>query len=113
MDFVKAEIKVESEKEFEGLKSSITRIFAPSKVEDFLRRMSGKGLRIRDWDGVVAKRLLDQSDEVLSKSGTTSQRLYEALSLSDQAQMREFYLSKIEELAPEMRTKFKQLYQYY
>ncbi|MGA9042827.1 MAG: hypothetical protein WB421_20025 [Terriglobales bacterium] len=113
MDFVKAEIKVESEKEFEGLKSSIIRIFDPNKVEGFLKRMVGKSLRIRDWDGVVAKRLLDQSDEVLAKSGTTSQRLYEALTLSDQAQMREFYLSKIEELAPETRTKFKQLYQYY
>ena len=113
MDFVKAEIKVDSEKEFEGLKSSIIRIFDPNKVEGFLKRMVGKSLRIRDWDGVVAKRLLDQSDEVLAKSGTTSQGLYEALTLSDQAQMREFYLSKIEELAPETRTKFKHLYQYY
>jgi hypothetical protein len=113
VDFVKAEIKVGSEKEFEGLKSSITRIFEPNKVENFLKRMSGKGLRIRDWDGVVANRLLDQSDEVLAKSGTTSQTLYQALTLSDQAQMREFYLSRLEDLAPETRTKFKQLYQYY
>ena len=113
MDFHKAEIKVESEKEFEELKSSINRIFAPARVEGFLKRMTGKGIRIRDWDGVVAKRLLDQSDEVLAKSGTTSQDLYQALALSDQAQMREFYLSRLEELAPETRTKFKELYQYY
>jgi hypothetical protein len=113
VDFQKAEIKVESEKEFEGLKSSITRIFEPATVEGFLKRMSGKGIRVRDWDGVIRNRLLDQSDEVLAKSGTTSGRLYEALTLSDQAQMREFYLSRLEELAPETRTKFKQLYQYY
>ena len=113
MDFVKAEIKVASEKEFEGLKSSIIRIFEPNKVENFLKRMSGKSLRIRDWDGVVANRLLDQSDEVLAKSGTTSQVLYQALTLSDQAQMREFYLSKVEEIEPTLRHKFRKLYQYY
>ncbi len=39
--------------------------------------------------------------------------LYQALTVSDQAQMREFYLSKIEEIEPTLRHKFRKLYQYY
>jgi hypothetical protein len=39
--------------------------------------------------------------------------LYKALTLSDQAQMREFYLSKLEGVEVALRHKFKKLYQYY
>jgi hypothetical protein len=34
------------------------------------------------------------------------------LPVSDQGQMREFYLSKIEEVEPALRVKFHKLYQY-
>jgi hypothetical protein len=40
-------------------------------------------------------------------------QLYQALPLSDQAQMREFYLSKLETVDIALRHKFKKLYQYY
>jgi hypothetical protein len=39
--------------------------------------------------------------------------LYEALPVSDQAQMREFYLSRLESVEVALRHKFKRLYQYY
>jgi len=39
--------------------------------------------------------------------------LYQALPLSDQAQMREFYLSQLETVDIALRHKFKKLYQYY
>ena len=50
-------------------------------------------------------------EHTLAKLG--AQKLYQALTVSDQAQMREFYLSKVEEVDPVMRTKFQQLYRYY
>ncbi len=40
-------------------------------------------------------------------------QLYQALPVSDQAQMREFYLSKLEGVDMALRHKFKKLYQYY
>jgi hypothetical protein len=46
------------------------------------------------------------------KAGT-ARSLYGSLPVSDQAQMREFYLSKIEEVDPALRAKFHKLYQYY
>jgi uncharacterized protein YgfB (UPF0149 family) len=113
VDFHKAEIGVQNEKEFEELKSSIGRALDPDKVEGFLKGLRSGGVRVRDWDGLIAKGVLERADQVLAKSGSTSRGLYQALTLSDQAQMREFYLSKVEDLAPEMRTRFKELYQYY
>ena len=47
-----------------------------------------------------------------NKAGT-ARTLYEALPVSDQAQVREFYLSKVEEVDPALRAKFHKLYQYY
>ena len=111
--FEKATIKVEHEKEFEELKAAIGRVFDPQKVEQFLKRLNSDGVRIRDWDALLAKRALDRADEALAKSGKTSQSLYQALSLSDQAQMREFYLSRIEEVDEALRHKFRKIYQYY
>jgi hypothetical protein len=111
--FEKALIKVEREKEFEELKASITRAFAPQKMESFLKRIQSAGIRVRDWDALLEKSVLDREDEVLKKSGTTAKKLYQALTVSDQAQMREFYLSQLENVDPALRTKFRKLYQYY
>ncbi len=113
MAFEQAALKVEKEAEFEELKSSISRVFGAEKVERFLKQVRTNNLRVRDVDGVLARRLIDKIDEVLAKSGKTAQGLYQALPVSDQAQMREFYLSKLEEVDAGLRTKFQKLYQYY
>ena len=113
MGFQQAAIKVEREKEFGELKSSIQRAFGSRTIERFLKRVRSSGLRVRDWEAILAKRVLERVDEELAKSGTTAQTLYQALTVSDQAQVREFYLSKIEEVEPGLRTRFQQLYRYY
>jgi hypothetical protein len=113
MSFEQAVLKVEKEAEFEELKGAIVRAFAPGNMESFLKQVRSNNLRVRDVDGVLAKRLLERADEVLAKSGKTALGLYQALTVSDQAQMREFYLSKVEEVDAALRTKFQKLYQYY
>ena len=107
MAFEQAAIKVEKAQEFSRLQSAIEQAFSPAKVEQFLKEMDRKGIRIRDFEGVIAKRVLD------ADTAQNSQQMYQALTLSDQALMREFYLSKIEEVDTTLRHKFKKLYQYY
>jgi hypothetical protein len=109
MAFEQATIKVEKEKEFGELKGAISRAFAPENVEKYLKKVASSGLRVRDFDSVLAKRVLEQ---VGALSGSAKD-LYAALTLTDQAQMKEFYLSKIEEASPELRARFQKLYQYY
>jgi hypothetical protein len=105
--FQQAAIAIEKEQEFQRLKREVERVFGPNKVGKFLRRVKGAGLRIRDLEGILARGLLEELD------GGTSQGLYLALTVSDQAQLREFYLFQVEKVAPALRAKFKKLYQYY
>jgi len=109
--FEQAVIKVDKEREFEELKSIILRAFAPETVEKFLQQLKKHGLRVRDWDPLLAKRILEKFAE--SRAGRTAQEVYDSLTLSDKAQIREFYLFRVEEVNPKLRTKFHKIYQYY
>jgi hypothetical protein len=111
--FEQAFIKVENEKEFEELKSAINRALAPENAGKYLKRVASAGLRIRNFDLVLANGVLEQVDATLAGSGQSAKGLYAALALSDQAQMKEFYLSKIEEVDRVLRARFHKLYQYY
>ena len=104
--FEQAAIKVEKTQEFARLQAAIEQAFSPEKVEQFLKQLGRRGIRIRDVDSVLAQKVLDNP-------GLNSQQLYQALPLSDQAQIRELYLSKLEGVESGLRHKFKKLYQYY
>jgi len=107
--FEQAAIKVENAEEFGKLKVAIEQAFLPDKIEKFLKQLDRKGIRIRDLDAVLAKRVLED----FAAPETNAQQLYQSLTLSDQAQIREFYLSKLEGVDNGLRHKFKKLYQYY
>jgi hypothetical protein len=107
--YEQAGIKVQREKEFGQLKDSLLRIFAAGKIEDFLKQLSKKGIRIRDFDLVLASGALEQVDDQV----TGARKLYESLSMADQGLIREFYLLKIEEVDPGLRSKYQKLYRYY
>src|SRR6202140_1523824 len=111
VSFQPVAIRVEREKEFEELRGAIDRALGSERVEKFLRRVRRSGARIRDLEGILARGVFEKVDDRLAKPG--AQRLYQALTVSDQAQMREFYLSKVEEVDSALRTKFQQLYRYY
>jgi len=108
--FVQATIKVEKAQEFSKLQALVEQAFLPAKVEQFLKQLDRKGIRIRNFDAVLAQRLLES---VVGEAGVEAKPLYESLPVSDQAQMREFYLSKLETVDQALRHKFKKLYQYY
>ena len=107
--FEQAAIKVERTQEFARLQAAIEQAFLPDKVEQFLKQLDRKGIRIRNLDAVLAQKVLERFGE----PGWNPQRLYQALPLSDQAQIRELYLSKLEGVESGLRHKFKKLYQYY
>jgi len=109
--FEQATIKVEKQQEFGELQAAVEQAFAPDATEKFLKLLDRKDVRVRDFDGVLAARALE--DVVKAPKDFSASRLYQALPVSDQAQMREFYLSKLESIGQAMRHKFKKLYQYY
>jgi hypothetical protein len=107
MAFEQAAIKVEKPQEYSRLQAAIEQAFSSARVEQFLKQMDRKGIRIRDFEGVIAQRVLD------GETAQNSTQMYQALTLSDQGLLREFYLSKIEGVDTALRHKFKKLYQYY
>ena len=108
-DFEQAAIKIEKLKEFAKLQAAVEQAFLPENAERFLKQLDRKGVRVRDFDAILAQRVL----ESVGESGLNARQLYESLPVSDQAQMREFYLSKLEGVDVALRHKFKKLYQYY
>ena len=114
MAFEQAAIKIEKQQEFAKLQAAVEQAFLPEKIGPFLKQLDRKGIRIREFDAVLSARALEG---VMSSSAAGSSlsawQLYEELPLSDQAQMREFYLSKLETVDMALRHKFKKLYQYY
>jgi hypothetical protein len=107
--FEQATIKVEKQQEYSALQAAVESAFQSQQVEKFLKQLDRKGIRVRDLDAVLAQRVLEN----FTGAGLNAKQLYDALPLSDQAQMREFYLSKLETVEQSLRHKFKKLYQYY
>jgi len=112
MAFDQATIKVEKEKEFGELKNAVLAAFSAENVQKFLKRVSSAGIRIRDFELILAKGLFEQIEGAVAK-GQNPQALYSSLTVTDQGQLKEFYLFKIEDVAPELRAKFQKIYQYY
>jgi hypothetical protein len=106
--FEQATIKVEKQQEFGALQGAIEQAFQLQSVEQFLKRMDRKGVRVRDFDGVLAKKVFESLGAKVDAA-----QMYQSLTLSDQAQVRELYLSKLEAVDITLRHKFKKLYQYY
>ena len=110
MGFEQATISVDREREFGELKSAIERAFSREKVESLLKRLQRENVRVRDWDALLAKEVIEK---VVGSASESAGSLYQKLTLSDQAQIREFYLFRVEEVDPKLRTKFHKIYQYY
>jgi DNA repair exonuclease SbcCD ATPase subunit len=110
MTFVQATIKVENEQGFGELKAAIEQVFTADRITKFLKKLSSQNIRIRDWDAILAAGTIDVIAE--TKLGA-ARSIYEALTVSDQGQIREFYLSKIEEVDQALRARFPKLYRYY
>ena len=108
MGFEQATIGVVREREFSELKSAIEKAVAGQPVM-FLKALLSGRVQVRNFELVLAANALDEAAE--NKAGT-ARALYDSLPVSDQAQVREFYLSKIEEVDPALRAKFSKLYQY-
>ncbi len=109
MSFEQATIKVQKEQQYAKLQAAVEQAFRPENVERFLRQLDRKGIRVRGFDAVLARQVLEK----FAEPGSNARQLYESLPISDQALIREFYLSKLEGVDVALRHKFKKLYQYY
>ena len=113
MAYEQAQIAVQQAEAFERLKSALERIFASASLEQFYRRLERKGVSVREFEKIAGLGLIEETDSQLAGCGKGAKQLYESLSVSDRALMREFYLERIETVDPRIRLKHQRVYRYY
>ena len=101
--FEQAVLPVQSEQEFTEVADALEQIFAPGRVEGFLRGVKRAGLRIRQYEAILALGLL----------GKGMAAKYGALGDSDRGQVREMYLRLVERVPAQLRAKYLRIYAYY
>ena len=111
--FQKALIPVERPDLFTPLQSAIERVLSADRVEQFLKRLVKTGVSVRNFQDVLDKRVLEAVDQTLRDLGQSARSLYDALPVSDQAQMRELYLTALESIELGLREKYAKIYRYY
>jgi hypothetical protein len=100
--FVQPVLPIENEAQFATVKAALEALFSAGNVTGYLKRVQRTGLRVRDFEGALERGLL----------GTAAES-YRALGNSDRGQVREFYLSLVEQVPFELRRKFLKVYAYY
>jgi hypothetical protein len=113
MAYQQAQITVTKTEDFEQLKSALERILGSAAVEKFYSKLQSRSVYVREFEKIAGLGLLEAVDSALAKSGKTARQLYESLTLSDQALMREFYLERIEKVDAKVRQKYQKIYRYY
>jgi hypothetical protein len=96
-------MNIVNEPEFAAVKQSIASRFAAENVEGFLKSLESGGLRVREFEAVLAS----------GKLGAETATEYGKLPNGDQGQIREFYLASLEKVDLELRDKYFKLYAYY
>ena len=108
MPFQQAEIRVEKQQEYQQLRAAIERAIAGSHTAEFLKQVKKAGLKVRQFEAVLDRKVLERCDRELAAAG--ARQLYETLGLPDQSLIREFYLERIEQIDGPTREKYRQLY---
>ena len=106
MTFEQANLPVLDEQGSSALRSMIETAVEVN-TEKFLDSMQHFGLKIREFEKALHKGLLERAAGVSGMSA-----VYAKLPMSDQAQMRELYLTKVEDIEESLREKYKKLYRY-
>jgi hypothetical protein len=107
MAFEQASIAIQST-EFEKLKDLISKALNKDNVSKFMKSIESSSLLVRHFEEILNKGLLNK---IMSGSDSALE-LYKKMPASDQGQMRELYLTRIEEVDIEVRRKFQKIYAY-
>jgi hypothetical protein len=101
--YEQAVLPIQDQKTFAEVHRALESAFASAQVANFLRNVQRAKLRARQFEAILASGLL----------GPDTAAKYAALGDSDRGHIREQYLRKVEQVAPEIRAKFLKVYAYY
>jgi len=107
--FEQATIRVDNKEVYDLLRGIFEDLFS-KELESFLKAIKKKRVLIRHYEAVLASGAMEKANRTLKQMKMTARELYESLPTSDQAQVREFYLLRLEQVDEGTRRKFYQVY---
>jgi len=107
--FTQAQIEVQNKQVFAELQRAIENALGLYSNE-FLHSVKRFGLRVREFERILREHVFEQLPGTASTR--SCEELFSELSLSDQGLIREFYLTRIEEIPAALRAKYAKLYRY-
>ena len=106
MAYEQAGIAVQSA-EFTKLKDIVERALTV-EANKFLGLVESNGFLIRQYEKILDKGLFNKA----VSGAESAKELYGKMPASDQGQMREFYLTRLEQVDTALRQKYKKIYRY-
>ena len=107
--FTQAPIELENPTLVAELKISIENALL-TYPREFLQTVKRFGLRVRQLEQLFDQRVFEQLPG--RQASRACEELYRDLGPSDQGLIREFYLTRIEEIPVELRAKYSRLFRY-
>jgi hypothetical protein len=109
MGFQQATIPVQNAEAFSQLKKLIESALDVQRSQQLLAGIVNAGLVVWKFEAVLERSLLEKTVDVASGQGKA---WYQQLPMSDQAQIREFYLTHVEQVGGAVRDKYKKAFRY-
>jgi|SRR5579872_5833435 len=106
MGYQQATIPVVDTQAFTALRGMIEAALG-EHAEKYLGSMAHFGLNIREFEKAIEKGIIERA---VGQSG--SHTMYGKLPVTDQGQLREFYLTRVDEVDSDLKEKYKKLYRY-
>ena len=107
--FEQATIPIDNAEVYGLLRGVFESLFS-AEIEGFLNAVRKKGLLIRHYEDVLPSGAMEKASRTLKQMGIPARALYESLPMSDRAQVREFYLVRLEQVDEPTRRKFHKVY---
>jgi hypothetical protein len=107
MAFEQATIPVEKQDTFAALKARVESALGPNGIDNFMKGVARSGYPVRKFEQLLSGGLFDGRDSTLKAA-----RLYAELGDSDKGLIREFYLTRIEQVPDAIREKYSKIYRY-
>ena len=115
--FTQATIPIQNAAAFDELKRMVEEVLQ-GRPERLLRLLARRRLVVRDFERIAAQSLLEKAQDDrgwLARLASAppegrAAKLYRSLPVTDQAQFREYYLTRVEQIGEDLRSRYREAF---
>jgi hypothetical protein len=115
--FKQATIPIQNAAAFEELRGMVETVLE-QRPERLLRLLKRRRVTVRDFERIAEQSLLERVQDdrgwlarlASPPSGGRAAKLYRSLPVSDQAQFREYYLTRVEQIGDDLRSRYREAF---